>query len=243
MSTGPDFKNDDIIIYSELGLVKIGDGYVNFKYKTIVHYDSFYSSKNNYFYYHTNALAILYNNILYDYSAGILIADNGKVYDCETFKICCILLDSLYYVYQIDCVTQLNDKYTYMKINGYNAFVISNFTRSNTHRLRMKKYIAAGVINEYDIKYSNMIGCVDKCPRTLLGAGKKVNIFSSMIFTQINNEFNIKCPFEYNHDPAKCEIIGYNFKSETIYVALRGGKIRLVDGKIAGKSTKAAARD
>ncbi len=53
----------------------------------------------------------------------------------------------------------------------------------------------------------------------------------------------IKCPFDYNHDPEECEILQFILPEETIYVALCGGKIRLVDGKIAGKLTKAAMRE
>jgi hypothetical protein len=145
MSSGPDFKNDDIIVYSELGLVKIGDGYVDYRslhnvghYPQIEYFEaSFISSTGINFYYHNGSLGLLRENRLYDTSKGALVNDdNANIYDYDTLDICkyaefestVINPDILYLKLHIGCVNQIDDKFTFMRISYVHVLVEGLFT-------------------------------------------------------------------------------------------------------------------
>jgi hypothetical protein len=244
MSCKPDFEK---VEYGELGVIKNGDGYFDFDINETVFYGDFRSSKGIYFYYFEYLLGLIHDGRLYDCSAGgILVSTYNKVYDYNTFNPCesiefnSAVLDphNLYYICPIDCVTQLNDKYTYMKINYRHTIAEGVFTISDEHDFMVKdqnnnKYIAAVKVAGYktQIKYY-----YKTYPEFLASLDKKVNIY---VANEVIDSCDF-CPFEYNHDPNTCEIIECDIQK--IYVAICAGKIRLIDGKMAGKSTKAAVR-
>jgi hypothetical protein len=249
MSIRPDYSLGPITIYEHLGIVKIGPGYVDFSdpdRPEVMINDDFRSLNGIYYFYVDHIIGFVYNDKFYNCTKGKLISTQYIVYEYDTISpaigIPCYFHDLkkrlFHYVVPIDCVTQINDKFTFMKINHYNVLVEGLFTASDEIFIVKdkdnKNYISVMSVNIQDLQFT-----LDSKPRKWL-------VGPDSIITLIPDDYqqhkHIKCPFDQNHDPECCEIVKFNIPDNVTYVAICSGKIRIVDGKPAGQYTKAALR-
>ena len=281
MSIRPDYSAGPLSIYEHLGVVKIGSGYVDFTEpaRPKIAFNKAFRSMNGIIFYHVdNILGIVYDNRFYECSKSKLISSQRNIYDYDTlapsigvpFTVSKLNRKIFYYVMPIDCVTQINDKFTFMKINHYNVLVEGVFTQGD-EMYTVKdndndNYISAMGVDIGDLHYT----LDDIPPEWLAGPDSLLAIYlddgpinvslpksatngglpksaisgppKSAISGPPKSATNVSCPYAPGHNEEYCEIVKFNIHDNTILVAICSGKIRIVDGKTAGQYTKAAAR-
>lgn len=263
MSIRPDYSAGPLSIYEHLGVVKIGSGYVDFTEpaRPKIAFNKAFRSMNGILFYHVeNILGIVYDNRFYECSKSKLISSQRNIYDYDTlapsigvpFTVSKLNRKIFYYVMPIDCVTQINDKFTFMKINHYNVLVEGVFTQGDEMYTVKDKdninYISAMGVDIGDLHYT----LDDIPPEWLAGPDSLLAIYlddgplndppKSATSGPPKSATNVSCPYAPGHNEEYCEIVKFNIHDNAIFVAICSGKIRIVDGKTAGQYTKAAAR-